>query len=64
MNPGQPLSHRIADDITAKEILLAGDIQPAFVGGHIGYITDPYLVRHSNLELLTRDILSYGKFVL
>ena len=36
-------------------------IQPAFVGRHTGYITDPYLVRSSGRKLLSHDILSHGK---
>ena len=61
---GQPLSHRIADDIAAKEILMASNIQPAFVGGYIGYIACPHFIRGSNRKLLTQNILSYRKFVL
>ena len=40
---------------------MAGNAQPAFVGGHIGYITDPHLVRGGNRKLLSQDILSDGK---
>ncbi len=62
--PGQTLSHRIAHDITGKKVLMAGNIQPSFVGGHIGYITHPGLIRRGNLELLTQYVLGYRKGML
>jgi hypothetical protein len=40
---------------------MAGNVQPAFVGGHIGYITHPYLVRRGDLKPLFQDIISYRK---
>jgi hypothetical protein len=50
--PAQALSHSIADDIAAKEVFMAGDIQPAFVGGYIGYIAYPDFIRGGNRKLL------------
>jgi len=43
---------------------MASNVQPAFVGGHIGYITDPHLVWSCNRKLLPQDILSDGKGML
>src|SRR4030042_1406381 len=57
--PGQALSHGIANNISGKEILVGGYIQPAFVSRHVGYITHPYLIRCGNLKLLSQDIISY-----
>jgi len=62
--PGQAFPHGISNNISGKEILVGGNIQPAFVSRHVGYITHPYLVRHGNLELLPQDILGYREGML
>jgi hypothetical protein len=49
---GQALSHGVANDLIGKEILMASQIQPAFIGGHIGDVTYPHPIRLINLELL------------
>src|SRR3972149_1298779 len=61
--PGHARSHRVTDDIAVKEILVAGNIQPAFVCRYIGYITHPDFIRGGNPELLFQDILGNWKFM-
>lgn len=38
------IRHRIADDPAAVEVFEASQIEPAFIGGHVGNIADPCLV--------------------
>ena len=61
--PGQPFSHYVANDIASENVLMTGNIQPAFVGRYIGYVTGPDLIRRGNLELLPQNILCYREIV-
>ena len=51
-----PGTEGIADYLAATEILMGGAVEPPFVSGDVGNITDPDLVRRKSLELLRQEI--------
>jgi len=54
---GHSLSHRIPDNFSCEEILMAGKIQPAFSGSNVCQICNPGLIGSVSLEFLLKNIL-------
>jgi len=50
----------IADNLSVKEDLVPGQIQPAFIRGHVSDVTHPHLVRRIHLKLLLQQILRFA----
>lgn len=50
---GHPLGHGVADQFAVEQILDAGKIEPALVGGDVGDIADPGAIggRHGELPI-------------
>jgi hypothetical protein len=56
-------AHRVADQLTGKNVLHAGEIVPTFVRQNVGYIGDPGFIRLGRREGLVQQILCYWKVV-
>ncbi len=50
------VTHRPADDFAGEEIEHGGQIEPPFLGGHVGEVGEPNLIRPLGGEFLVEPV--------
>jgi hypothetical protein len=56
-----PRSQCAADDLSVEEVFAGGAVKPAFIGGYVGQIADPDLIRRRRCKVLFEEVLGNGK---